>query len=378
MSGQSVVSADIPLPVGSIIYGPSGLVGYSHPDWRGDVRLSTNTSMGILNQDEFAPFGAPYDNTTFSWDNTIRFDGAEMSTIPYVFDSPTRKLHSVQGRWLQPDPAGLAAVNPANPQSWNRYAYVLNNPLSYEDPTGLYCAYLNDAGNGVESIDDSGGSGECGSNGGYWIEGNYGGGSWVNVNSESGLVTGAGYDSSGNLEYSIAGAMGSNTWGAWTQTFSSGSSLISGLSLPNQLAANNGPVTCSTVLPDGSTVGSHVNAVSNQINNAANSAQPVSTPYGPAPSPNLPGPISVASQVYSGTNFRGMYGGPGANYTLLGDAGNFAYFAVSSNIGVPLWTAELVAGGYSITHHPPSDWVGPFGMDPSATRTVSGYGAKCN
>jgi len=240
MSGQSVVSADIPLPVGSIIYSPSGLVGYSHPDWRGDVRLSTNTSMGILNQDEFAPFGAPYDNTTFSWDNTIRFDGAEMSTIPYVFDSPTRKLHSVQGRWLQPDPAGLAAVNPANPQSWNRYAYVLNNPLSYVDPTGLYCAYLNDAGNGVESIDDSGGSGECGSNGGYWIEGNYGGGSWVNVNSESGLVTGAGYDSSGNLEYSIAGAMGSNTWGAWTQTFSSGSSLISGLSLPNQLAANNG------------------------------------------------------------------------------------------------------------------------------------------
>lgn len=120
--------------------------------------------------------------------------------------------------------------------------------LSYVDPTGLYCAYLNDAGNGVESIDDSGGSGECGSNGGYWIEGNYGGGSWVNVNSESGLVTGAGYDSSGNLEYSIAGAMGSNTWGAWTQTFSSGSSLISGLSLPNQLAANNG-TTPSTGCP---------------------------------------------------------------------------------------------------------------------------------
>jgi hypothetical protein len=61
-------------------------------------------------------------------------------------------------------------------------------------------------------------------------------------------VTGAGYDSSGNLEYSIAGAMGSNTWGAWTQTFSSGSSLISGLSLPNQLAANNG-LTISAAPP---------------------------------------------------------------------------------------------------------------------------------
>jgi len=24
------------------------------------------------------------------------------------------------------------------PQSWNRYAYTLNNPLNYVDPTGLY------------------------------------------------------------------------------------------------------------------------------------------------------------------------------------------------------------------------------------------------
>ena len=93
---------------------------------------------------------------------------------------------------------------------------------------------------GVESIDSSGGNGECGANGGYWIDGDYGAASSVNVNSENGTVTGTGYDSNGNLEYSIAGAAGSNDWGAWTQTFSSGS-LISGLSLPNQLAAaNNG------------------------------------------------------------------------------------------------------------------------------------------
>jgi len=36
-----------------------------------------------------------------------------------------------------PDPAGLAAVDPSNPQSWNRYAYVMNDPLDWVDPSGL-------------------------------------------------------------------------------------------------------------------------------------------------------------------------------------------------------------------------------------------------
>jgi len=86
---------------------------------------------------------------------------------------------------------------------------------------GLYCAYLNDRGDGVEEIDDDGDEGGCGSNGGYWIEGSYGGGSFVNINVDSGTVTGLGYDSSGNPEVSLAGASGSNgSWGAWTQTFS--------------------------------------------------------------------------------------------------------------------------------------------------------------
>jgi RHS repeat-associated protein len=41
------------------------------------------------------------------------------------------------GRWMSPDPAGLVAVDPSNPQSWNRYAYVLNNPTTLTDRLGL-------------------------------------------------------------------------------------------------------------------------------------------------------------------------------------------------------------------------------------------------
>ena len=41
---------------------------------------------------------------------------------------------AILGRFLSPDPQ---TPNPRNTQSWNRYSYVNNNPLSYTDPTGF-------------------------------------------------------------------------------------------------------------------------------------------------------------------------------------------------------------------------------------------------
>jgi len=52
-------------------------------------------------------------------------------------DAAARELHPNQGRWISPDPAGLAAVDLSNPQTWNRYAYVTNAPLNAVDPLGL-------------------------------------------------------------------------------------------------------------------------------------------------------------------------------------------------------------------------------------------------
>ena len=39
------------------------------------------------------------------------------------------------GRWLSPDPLGGDITNP---QSLNRYPYVLNNPTTFIDPLGLF------------------------------------------------------------------------------------------------------------------------------------------------------------------------------------------------------------------------------------------------
>jgi RHS repeat-associated protein len=53
------------------------------------------------------------------------------------YDFLFREYNPQQGRWISPDPAGLSAVNPGFPQTWNRYAYVMNRPLTEIDLAGL-------------------------------------------------------------------------------------------------------------------------------------------------------------------------------------------------------------------------------------------------
>jgi RHS repeat-associated protein len=54
-----------------------------------------------------------------------------------LYDFLYREYHPVQGRWISPDPARLGTVDLTNPQTWNRYAYVINDPLALTDPLGL-------------------------------------------------------------------------------------------------------------------------------------------------------------------------------------------------------------------------------------------------
>src|SRR5438105_14665019 len=73
---------------------------------------------------------------TYRYDATLpHFTGKDQDTVANLYDFPARK-YGIQGRWPSPDPAGLAAANLAFPQSWNRYAYVRNSPLSLLDPFG--------------------------------------------------------------------------------------------------------------------------------------------------------------------------------------------------------------------------------------------------
>jgi RHS repeat-associated protein len=51
-----------------------------------------------------------------------------------------RYYSNISGRFTSADPA-MVSAKPSLPQSWNRYAYVLNNPLSFTDPSGMIWVY---------------------------------------------------------------------------------------------------------------------------------------------------------------------------------------------------------------------------------------------
>jgi RHS repeat-associated protein len=68
---------------------------------------------------------------------TFRFTGKERDAESGLDYFGARYLGSSMGRWTSPDPGWFLAVDLGNPQSWNQYAYVINNPLTYIDPNGL-------------------------------------------------------------------------------------------------------------------------------------------------------------------------------------------------------------------------------------------------
>lgn len=169
-SGSTIQQLYVPLPGGtSAEYLSWGLSHYRHSDWLGSDRLETGASdHSIKDNNAYAPFGEPYAQTG---NGEISFAGANKDTTWLQYDFMVRQYDPKQGRWISPDPAGVAATDASNPQSWNRYTYLLNNPLSMIDPLGLYCQW--DDGSYDETGDSSTGTqSQCEGQGGSWVPDN--------------------------------------------------------------------------------------------------------------------------------------------------------------------------------------------------------------
>ena len=137
MNGQTLQKAFVPLPGGGqTVYNSSGLLYYAHTDHLGSFRFASTPSRTMYFDMAYAPFGETY---AASGSADASFTTQRQDTVAGLYDFPARE-YSIQGRWPSPDPAGLASVDPTNPQSWNRYVYVMNDPLRFVDPLGLLIA----------------------------------------------------------------------------------------------------------------------------------------------------------------------------------------------------------------------------------------------
>jgi RHS repeat-associated protein len=135
---------------------------FTAQDWQGTVRARTDIDGNRVETCTNLPFG---DNLNCSssdglpgWVDRVHLTGQMHDWTDNLDHFMYRQYTNTQGRWMHPDPAGLAAVDPSNPQTWNRYAYVTNNPLSYVDPTGLNLSPLRGGCNSDQM--------DCGSSGG--------------------------------------------------------------------------------------------------------------------------------------------------------------------------------------------------------------------
>jgi RHS repeat-associated protein len=72
-----------------------------------------------------------------------KFTGKERDSESGLDNFGKRYFGSSLGRFMTPDPP-LMDQHIADPQSWNLYSYVRNNPLSFVDPTGNSIELLGD------------------------------------------------------------------------------------------------------------------------------------------------------------------------------------------------------------------------------------------
>jgi RHS repeat-associated protein len=97
-------------------------------DRLGSVRQNGNNSVA------YYPWG---EERTSTPDNTDKF-ATYFRDMPGQDYANARYYSATMGRFWSPDPMGEGAVDPHEPRGWNRYAYSGDDPVTHNDPSGLF------------------------------------------------------------------------------------------------------------------------------------------------------------------------------------------------------------------------------------------------
>jgi RHS repeat-associated protein len=112
-----------------------GFIHFQHQDWNGTVRVRTKYNGGSDGTFTSYAFGDGY-NSTGNDSDPLHFALLDHDPDSDTDRAQARQYSNMQGHWLSPDPYD-GSYDYANPQSLNRYVYVLDNPLSSNDSAGL-------------------------------------------------------------------------------------------------------------------------------------------------------------------------------------------------------------------------------------------------
>ncbi|CAD5287905.1 putative RHS repeat-associated core domain-containing protein [Alteromonas sp. 38] len=120
---------------------------YLHKDHQGSITTVTNVNGTVVQQAFFDPFGkrtqihqaSVFANASYMQPTDRGYTGHNMMDGLGIIHMNGRIYDPTLGRFLQADPFIQA---PLNSQNYNRYSYVLNNPMSYTDPSGYFFSKL--------------------------------------------------------------------------------------------------------------------------------------------------------------------------------------------------------------------------------------------
>jgi RHS repeat-associated protein len=112
--------------------GQTGTLTYLHGDHLGSTSLATDDEGEELYRRGYYPFGEERYAVGVAVTD-YGFTGQREEAHIDLIEMGARWYDPYLNRFVSPD---SIVPNPANPQSYNRYSYVYNNPLVYVDPSG--------------------------------------------------------------------------------------------------------------------------------------------------------------------------------------------------------------------------------------------------
>jgi RHS repeat-associated protein len=126
----------------STIVSTTPQISYLTSDNLGSPRINTDHNGAVTARHDYMPFGEEVSSSQrtpalgyVADDVRKKFTGYENDSESELDYAQARYYKSQHGRFTSVDPT-MASADIINPQSFNRYIYVGNNPLNITDPTG--------------------------------------------------------------------------------------------------------------------------------------------------------------------------------------------------------------------------------------------------